>query len=106
MLKRMFLMLAVMLMFIAVLGLVKFQQIQTAIAKGAAFQPPPAAVTTIVAAQEAWPATLSAIGTMAAVQGVTVSADLFDAELRLAQTRRNELLAMVQLYRALGGGWQ
>ena len=32
--------------------------------------------------------------------------DLFDAELRLAQTRRNELLALVQLYRALGGGWQ
>ena len=32
--------------------------------------------------------------------------DLFDAELRLAQTRRNELLAMVQLYGALGGGWQ
>ena len=76
MVKRMFLMLAVMLMFIAVLGFVKFQQIQTAIAKGAAFQPPPQAVTTIVAAQEEWPATLSAIGTMAAVQGVTVSADL------------------------------
>jgi multidrug efflux system outer membrane protein len=32
--------------------------------------------------------------------------DLFDAELGLAQTKRNELLAMVQLYRALGGGWQ
>jgi multidrug efflux system outer membrane protein len=32
--------------------------------------------------------------------------DLFEAELRLAQTRRNELLALVQLYRALGGGWQ
>jgi multidrug efflux system outer membrane protein len=32
--------------------------------------------------------------------------DLFDAELQLAQTRRNELLALVQLYRALGGGWQ
>jgi len=32
--------------------------------------------------------------------------DLFDAELGLAQTRRNELLAVVQLYRALGGGWQ
>jgi outer membrane protein, multidrug efflux system len=32
--------------------------------------------------------------------------DLFDAELRLAHTRRNELLALVQLYRALGGGWQ
>jgi outer membrane protein, multidrug efflux system len=32
--------------------------------------------------------------------------DLFDAELRLAQSKRNELLALVQLYRALGGGWQ
>jgi outer membrane protein, multidrug efflux system len=32
--------------------------------------------------------------------------DLFDAELRLAQSKRNELLALVQLYRALCGGWQ
>src|SRR5262249_22149275 len=32
--------------------------------------------------------------------------DLFDAELGLAQTKRNELLTLVQLYRALGGGWQ
>ena len=32
--------------------------------------------------------------------------DLFDAELRLAQIRRNELVTLVQLYRALGGGWQ
>ena len=32
--------------------------------------------------------------------------DLFDAELGLAQTKRNELLSLVQLYRALGGGWQ
>ena len=32
--------------------------------------------------------------------------DLFSAELSLAQTQRNELLALVQLYKALGGGWQ
>jgi NodT family efflux transporter outer membrane factor (OMF) lipoprotein len=32
--------------------------------------------------------------------------DLFNAELSLTQTRRNELLSMVQLYKALGGGWQ
>jgi outer membrane protein TolC len=33
--------------------------------------------------------------------------DLFDAELRLAQTRRNDLLlALVQLYLALDSGWQ
>jgi multidrug efflux system outer membrane protein len=32
--------------------------------------------------------------------------DLFDAELRLAQDRRDELVSVVQIYRALGGGWQ
>ena len=32
--------------------------------------------------------------------------ELFDAELNLNQTKRNELLALVQLYKALGGGWQ
>ena len=31
--------------------------------------------------------------------------DLFNAELSLALTRRNELLGLVQLYKALGGGW-
>ena len=30
---------------------------------------------------------------------------LFDAELLLAQARRDELLSVVQLYQALGGGW-
>ena len=45
-------------------------------AQAAAFQPPPEAVTTIVAKQEKWPETLSAIGTIAPVQGVMVSADL------------------------------
>jgi multidrug efflux system outer membrane protein len=32
--------------------------------------------------------------------------DLFQAELDLAQIKLNELLAVVQLYKALGGGWQ
>jgi len=72
----MFVMLTVTLLLVAGLGFVKFKQIQTAIAQGAAFQPPPEAVTTIVAGQERWPSTLNAIGTMAAVRGVTVSADL------------------------------
>jgi len=74
--RRMIVMLAVTGLLLTGLGFVKFQQIQTAIAQGAAFQPPPEAVTTIVTQEEQWPATLRAIGTMAAVQGVTVSADL------------------------------
>src|SRR2546425_128688 len=32
--------------------------------------------------------------------------DLFQAELTLSQIRLNELLSVVQLYKALGGGWQ
>ena len=76
MLKRMIVMLSVTLAIVAGLGFVKFKQVQSAIAQGAAFVPPPEAVTTIVASQEQWPSTLTAIGTVAAVRGVTVSADL------------------------------
>jgi len=32
--------------------------------------------------------------------------DLFQAELALSQIRLNELNSVVQLYKALGGGWQ
>jgi membrane fusion protein, multidrug efflux system len=74
--KRMILMLAVMAIAIAGLGFVKLRQFQAMAQQFAVMQPPPEAVTTIVAAREDWPATLSAIGTVAAVQGVTVSADL------------------------------
>ena len=74
--KRMITMLAVVGALIAALGAVKFHQIQVAIAQASSFQPPPEAVTTVVARREAWPDTLQAIGSVAAVQGVTVSADL------------------------------
>ena len=74
--KRMILMVALMAAIIAGLGFLKFKQFQAMAEQFAAMQPPPDAVTTIVVAREEWPATLNAIGTVAAVQGVTVSADL------------------------------
>jgi membrane fusion protein, multidrug efflux system len=74
--KRMILMLVAAFALISTLGFVKFKQIQTAIAEGAAFQPPPEAVTTVIAKLDTWPSTLGAVGTVAAVKGVTVSADL------------------------------
>lgn len=74
--KRMVLMLGVVVVFLAAIGSVKFLQVRGAMAQGASFQPPPEAVTTIVARQETWPATISAIGTVTPVQGVIVSADL------------------------------
>ena len=76
MLKRMLFMLVVVAVLLGSLGFVKFRQIQNAIAQGASFQPPPTAVTTIVAQKETWPTTLDIIGTAQAIQGVTVSADL------------------------------
>jgi len=74
--KRMILMLTVTALIVAALGFVKVRQFQAAAGQAASFQPPPEAVTTVTAQPEAWPSTLSAIGTIAAVQGVTVSADL------------------------------
>jgi membrane fusion protein (multidrug efflux system) len=74
--KRMFLMLVVAAAIIAALGYFKLRQVQAAVKAGTSFQPPPEAVTTIVARHETWPSTLSVVGTMAAIHGVTVSADL------------------------------
>src|SRR5512134_1877630 len=74
--KRMFIMLALAAGLVAALGFFKVRQFQAMAEQFAAMQPPPDAVTTIVAQQEEWPATLAAIGTVTAVQGVTVSADL------------------------------
>jgi len=73
--KRMILMLAVAAVVIVSLGYFKTRQIQAAV-KASSFQPPPEAVTTVVVHEQTWPSTLSVVGTMAAVHGVTVSADL------------------------------
>src|SRR5258708_26500654 len=74
--KRMIVMLAAVAAFLGIVGTIKVRQIQAGMAMAASFQPPPEAVTTTVARQDQWPASLSAIGTVAAVRGVTVSADL------------------------------
>jgi len=74
--KRMIVMLLAVVAFLGAIGTVKFRQIKAGMAMAASFQPPPEAVTTIAAAEAAWPATLPAIGTVEAVRGVTVSADL------------------------------
>lgn len=74
--KRMLVMLAIVVVFLAVIGSVKYFQIRSAMAQGGAYTPPPEAVTTTVAKQAMWDTTINAIGTVAAVNGVNVSADL------------------------------
>lgn len=74
--KRVFFMLVIATAIIGGLGYFKLRQVQAAVKVGKSFQPPPEAITTVIAKQETWPSTLSVVGTMTAVHGVTVSADL------------------------------
>ena len=74
--RRMIVTLVAAVAFVAAIGTVKFFQVKAAIAQASSFQPPPEAVTTVIAGSEQWPTTLSGIGTVVAVHGVTVSADL------------------------------
>ena len=69
-------MLAVVVLLIGGLGFFKYKQVETAIHASAGYQPPPEAVTTVVARQEQWSSGMNAIGSAEAVQGVTVAADL------------------------------
>ena len=81
--KRMFLMLGVVAVLLTALGFMKFKQVQTAV-QAAAYQPPPEAVTSVVVQKEQWAATTAVIGTMEAVHGVMVSADLPGSVARIA----------------------
>jgi len=64
-----------MIALIVILGGFKFLQISRAIAEHASFAPPPDAVTSYVATEVEWPRTLTAIGSLAPKQGVTLSAE-------------------------------
>jgi membrane fusion protein (multidrug efflux system) len=69
---------AVLIVLVVFAGLagVKALQIKKLIAAGAAFVPPPESVSSAVAREEKWQGLISAIGTIAAVQGVTVTPDM------------------------------
>ena len=66
------------LLVIAGLGFAKYRQIAAfqVLAASGAFTPPPAAVNTVTVHAAKWQPTLRAIGSLEAVQGVIVSADL------------------------------
>jgi membrane fusion protein (multidrug efflux system) len=74
--KRMLIMLGAVLLFVAVMGTWKVMQVRAGIAQFAKFAPPPAAVTTTVAKKERWQPALNAVGSLRAVNGITVSTDL------------------------------
>ena len=92
MFKRMVVMLVAMAALISIIGFVKFRPFQASTG-GASYQPPPEAVTTIIARQERWQGSLGAIGTVVAVNGVTVSADLPGVVQKIAFTRSRRKLS-------------
>ena len=67
---------AIVLAIVAVLAGVKTWQIHTLIAASQAMVPPPETVATAVVHEEKWPDTLTAVGSISAVQGVTVSPEI------------------------------
>lgn len=76
--SRIVLVIIAIVVVVGIIGFIKARQIQgmVALAKSGAFDPPPVAVTTAVVQDAQWQPTLQAIGSLEAVQGVTVSADL------------------------------
>lgn len=74
--KRMLIMLGAVALFVGGIAVVKVTQVRAAIAMGKQFAPPPAAVTTTLVKKGLWQPTLSAVGSLKAVNGVTVSTDL------------------------------
>ena len=61
---------------VAVLGGIKGLQIDRMIAHGKQMVPPPEAVTTAPAVRQSWESVFTAVGSLSAVQGVTVTAEL------------------------------
>lgn len=72
----MLLMLLVVFLCIAGIAFAKITMVRKAIAEHSQFAMPPSAVTTVVAKGQTWQPVLSAVGSLRAVNGVTVSTDL------------------------------
>lgn len=75
MVKKILFTLAGLLLLVGALAGIKLLQFQTMFAAGADFAPPPEVVTTIEVKRDIWQPTLNAIGSVTAVQGVTLSAE-------------------------------
>lgn len=84
--KRLIITLAGLAVAIGILGGIKGLQIDRMIAHGKQMVPPSEAVTTAVASLQTWESLLPAVGSLAAVQGVTVTAELTGKVVQIAFT--------------------
>jgi membrane fusion protein, multidrug efflux system len=69
---------------VGILGGIKYLQIGTMIAQGKQSGPPPETVTSAVVTRDSWESLLTAVGSLDAVQGVTVTAEVTGKVARIA----------------------
>jgi len=74
--KRIFLTVLALIVLAGILAGIKALQINRMIESGAQFTPPPETVTTTEVSAETWESLLTAVGSLTAVQGVTVAAEI------------------------------
>ena len=74
--KPIFIAVLTIIVVISLLGGIKFLQIKGMIAYGNQFVPPPVTVTVAAATKDTWESRLTAVGSLEAVQGVMVTAEL------------------------------
>jgi membrane fusion protein (multidrug efflux system) len=74
----------VLLVILGALGGIKGLQISKMVAQGEQFVPPPVAVTTAQVRSERWDSVLTSVGSLEAVQGVTVAAEMSGRVVKIA----------------------
>ena len=75
MLKKILITLAALVVIVGPLVGIKMSQIKRLMASGGQFQMPPETVSTATVTEESWKQTLTAVGSLSAVQGVMVSSE-------------------------------
>jgi membrane fusion protein, multidrug efflux system len=73
-----------LLVVVGILAGIKYLQIGTMIAQGKQMVPPPETVTSAAVTQESWETVLTAVGSLDAVQGVTITAEVTGKVARIA----------------------
>ncbi len=82
--KRILFIIIGLVILIAVLGGIKALQIGAMIEQGKKFVPPPETVTSAAVKADSWESQLTAVGTLTAVQGVTIAAELAGKVVKIA----------------------
>jgi len=82
--KRIIFTLIGLVILIAILGAIKAMQIGAMNEQGKKFVPPPETVTSVAVEADSWETSLSAVGTLNAVQGVTVGAEFVGKVVKIA----------------------